>query len=161
MADMMTPEQRSRCMANIGSKNTNPEINVRRIAHAAGYRFRLHRRDLPGAPDLVFPARRRIVFVHGCFWHRHPGCRLASEPKTKADFWQAKFERNVSRDAASEAALIADGWSVLTIWECETRQPDSVAARLREFLGPPGSTEAGRPRHIQKACCSDCADRSA
>lgn len=127
---------RSALMSRIHGKNTKPELVVRRLAHALGYRFRLHRRDLPGSPDLVFPGRKKVVFVHGCFWHRHPGCRRATTPKTRMEFWLAKFARNVERDVRKEMELIAAGWEVLVIWECETRDPDVLAATLRAFLEP-------------------------
>ena len=130
---------RSALMSRIRGKDTRPEMVVRRLAHAMGYRFRLHRRDLPGSPDLVFPRRKAVVFVHGCFWHRHPSCRMASTPKTRAEFWADKFARNVVRDAAATTALEAAGWRVLTVWECETRTPGVVTDRLRAFLGPPNA----------------------
>lgn len=133
-------------MALVKGKHTKPELRVRRRAHALGYRFRLHRRDLPGSPDLVFPGRRAVVFVHGCFWHRHPepGCWRARLPKSRLDFWVPKLEANVARDAASLAALEALGWRVLTVWECETTPSRRAAldARLRAFLGPPGGAGA-------------------
>ena len=125
---------RSALMARVRGKDTKPEMVVRRVAHALGYRFRLHRRDLPGSPDLVFPNRRKVIFVHGCFWHRHPGCRRATTPKTRAEFWLAKFERNVERDVRKEIELMAAGWEVLVIWECETRDPDGISSKLRIFL---------------------------
>lgn len=135
-------------MARVKSKDTRPELVVRRLAHAAGYRFRLHRRDLPGVPDLVFPARGRIIFVHGCFWHRHevPGCWRSRLPKSRQAFWLAKLEGNVARDARCMAALAALGWLVMVVWECETipsRRPE-LAARLRAFLGEHGAqSDAG------------------
>lgn len=132
--DVVTPERRSAIMSRIRGKNTKPELIVRRLVHAMGYRFRLHRRDLPGSPDLVFPSRHKVVFVHGCFWHRHEGCRKSSMPKTRAEFWAEKFRRNVERDAENYAALEQVGWSHLVIWECETSDLDSLSARLQEFL---------------------------
>lgn len=111
---------------------------VRRAAHRLGYRFRLHRRSLPGRPDLVFPSRRAVIFVHGCFWHRHEGCRKTSMPKTRIEFWQAKFARNVERDAQAQERLAAAGWRVLVIWECETAKPDQIDAILVGFLGARG-----------------------
>ena len=125
-------------MSRVCGKDTKPEMIVRRLAHRLGYRFALHRKDLPGSPDLVFPSRHKVVFVHGCFWHRHPGCRRASTPKTRRDFWDAKFTRNVERDARKERELRQAGWDVLTIWECQTRDVDRLTEALREFLGPPG-----------------------
>jgi DNA mismatch endonuclease (patch repair protein) len=132
--DNLTSAQRSAHMARIRATDTGPEMVVRRAAHALGLRFRLHRRDLPGSPDLVFPGRRRTLFVHGCYWHRHPGCRLAYSPKSNTDFWQAKFNRNVARDAAAIAALQAAGWQADVIWECETRRPETIPDRLRSLL---------------------------
>ena len=125
---------RSALMSRVGRKNTKPEMTVRRVAHALGYRFRLHRSDLPGCPDLVFPARKKAIFVHGCFWHRHPGCRLASTPKTRAEFWSAKFSRNVRRDADVILCLENSGWACLVIWECQTRDPIALVQYLRDFL---------------------------
>ena len=123
-------------MRSVKQKNTGAEMVVRRLVHAMGARYHLHRRDLPGRPDLVFPRRRLCIFVHGCFWHRHPGCRLASTPGTNVEFWQEKFGRNVERDARKEAELRATGWSVEIVWECETRIPESLTIRLRALLFP-------------------------
>ncbi|MFN3615185.1 MAG: very short patch repair endonuclease [Rubrimonas sp.] len=120
-------------MARIGSKNTAPELAVRRAAHAAGFRFRLHRRDLPGTPDLVFPRFRAAIFVHGCFWHGH-GCTKGRLPKSRADYWYPKIEANRARDAAKSASLDAAGWRVLTIWQCETADPAGLSALIRTFL---------------------------
>ncbi|WP_366940830.1 very short patch repair endonuclease [uncultured Amaricoccus sp.] len=130
---------RSAQMRLVRGKDTGPEMVVRRLAHGLGYRFRLHRRDLPGAPDLVFAGRRGIVFVHGCFWHRHgdPGCWRARLPKSRPEFWVPKLSANAARDASVEAALRADGWEVLVIWECETTptRRRALAERLDGFLG--------------------------
>lgn len=134
MADSLTPEARSRNMAKIRGRDTGPEMRVRRAAHALGLRFRLYRRQLPGTPDLVFPGRRVALFVHGCFWHRHPGCRFATTPKTRADFWQAKFEGNVARDARKEDELRLAGWMPVTIWECETRDPDQLRDIIQDRI---------------------------
>lgn len=134
MADSLTPEARSRNMAKIRGRDTGPEMRVRRAAHALGLRFRLCRRQLPGTPDLVFPGRRVALFVHGCFWHRHPGCRFATTPKTRADFWQAKFEGNVARDARKEDELRLAGWMPVTIWECETRDPDQLRDIIQDRI---------------------------
>lgn len=123
-------------MRSVKQKNTGAEMIVRRIAHAMGARYQLHRKDLPGRPDLVFPGRRLCIFVHGCFWHRHGGCRLASTPKTNVEFWQEKFTRNVERDIRKEAELRAAGWDVVTVWECETRSPELLSTRLRALLFP-------------------------
>ncbi|MEM9373392.1 MAG: very short patch repair endonuclease [Planctomycetota bacterium] len=134
MSDVLTAEQRSRCMSAIGSKDTRPERIVRSIAHRLGYRFRLHRSDLPGKPDLAFPGRKKAVFVHGCFWHQHPGCRYATRPATRASFWAAKLDGNSARDIRVQAELERLGWGVLVVWECETRDPERVARRLVAFL---------------------------
>jgi DNA mismatch endonuclease (patch repair protein) len=134
MPDVHSREQRSRNMAAIKGKNTKPEMIVRRLAHKLGYRFRLHRRDLPGCPDLAFPSLRRVIFVHGCFWHMHD-CRYGCVvPRTNASFWQAKRRSNVDRDERQMAALRRDGWRVLVVWECETRDPAALSRRLVRFL---------------------------
>lgn len=134
MADILTTNQRSSLMAHIQGKNTKPELIVRRIVHALGYRFRLHRRDLPGSPDLVFPRLHKIIFVHGCFWHRHAECRYAYSPKSNTVFWEAKFLANVTRDRAALSKLQRLGWSVLVIWECETANHSVLTSRLSSFL---------------------------
>ena len=121
-------------MSRIRSRDTAPELVVRRIAHGLGYRFRLHRRDLPGSPDIVFPRYRAVILVHGCFWHRHPGCKYASTPKTRTQFWETKFEKNVIRDGRAEAALRKMGWRVLVVWECETKDGEALASRIEAFL---------------------------
>ncbi|MEQ7153838.1 very short patch repair endonuclease [Brevundimonas aurifodinae] len=135
--DSLTTAARSERMSRVRGKNTGPELAVRRLIHGLGYRFRLHRRDLPGTPDLVFPGRRRVIFVHGCFWHRHPdpGCRLARMPKSRQDYWGPKLEGNRVRDLRKEAALAEAGWDVMTIWECELRDMGSLENRIRTFLG--------------------------
>ena len=127
-------------MASVRGKHTRPEMLVRRIAHALGYRFRLHRPDLPGRPDLTFPGRRKVVMVHGCFWHQHPdpACRAAAMPKTRQEYWHPKLEANIVRDARALDRLAALDWDVLVIWECELRDVLAVAKRLVAFLGPPG-----------------------
>lgn len=121
-------------MRRVRSKNTTPEMRVRRLVHGMGYRYRLHAKDLPGSPDLTFRSRKKVVFVHGCYWHRHPGCRRASTPSTRRDYWQAKFDRNKARDAAAQAALEADGWDVLVVWECETKDEKELRGILSSFL---------------------------
>lgn len=132
--DIVSPQRRSEMMSGIRGRDTKPEIAVRRLAHRLGYRFRLHRRDLPGTPDLVFPGRKKVIFVHGCFWHRHPGCRFAYQPKSNVGKWQAKFEANVARDARVREELARIGWDVLTIWECETADLDMLTNKLATFL---------------------------
>lgn len=121
-------------MSRVRSANTGPEIRVRKILHRLGYRFRLHRRDLPGTPDIVLPAYDSIVLVHGCFWHRHDRCRDASTPSTRIRFWKKKFAENVTRDAKKTAALRALGWKVLIVWECELRDEGALAEKLKGVL---------------------------
>ncbi len=130
---------RSSLMKKVRQRDTKPEMVVRRVAHTLGYRFRVQRRDLPGSPDLVFPARGKAILVHGCFWHRHPGCRYASTPKNNLEFWTDKFARNVERDVRKARELRQLGWDVMAIWECETRNAEALESKLAEFLGPPGA----------------------
>lgn len=132
--DTLTPAQRSERMSRVRGRDTKPEMVVRRLLHARGYRYRLHARDLPGRPDLVFPARRKVIFVHGCFWHRHEGCALARMPKSRLDFWQAKLEGNRERDQRKLRDLAARGWRAMVVWECELRDLPGLAVRLEEFL---------------------------
>lgn len=127
-------EVRSRTMRAVHSKNTTPELTLRRLLHRAGYRFRLHRKDLPGSPDLVFPGRRAVVFVHGCFWHGHKCKRGARAPKSNVDYWSAKITRNIARDARSLEALQAAGWRAAIVWECELKDAQAVLARIAVFL---------------------------
>src|SRR5690606_37139335 len=121
MTDIVSPVVRSRMMSRVRGKHTLPELIVRRALHSAGYRFRLHKRELPGNPDIVLRRRKVAIFVHGCFWHRHPGCRFATTPATRPDFWKDKFEKNVLRDGDARDALRLAGWRVLTCWECATK----------------------------------------
>ena len=139
MTDIMDSQRRSAMMARIRGRNTAPELAVRRIAHRMGLRFRLHRKDLPGRPDLVFPKHQLAVFVHGCFWHRHEGCKYAYTPKSRIAFWMEKFSANVARDARQEAALKALGWRVLVIWECETGDEEAVERKLATVIHCEGS----------------------
>lgn len=134
MADKISPERRSANMRQIRSRDMKPEVAVRRIVHAMGYRYRLHRRDLPGKPDLVFGPRRAVIFVHGCFWHQHD-CRDGHSPRSNTAYWGEKLRRNAERDAAHVAALSAMGWRVLVIWECQVRDRDAVAQAVADFLG--------------------------
>lgn len=136
MADTRTTEQRRHIMQSVKGRNTGPEMAVRRLLHRAGYRYRLHVKNLPGTPDIVLAGRRKIVFVHGCFWHGH-GCRIGRPPKSKLDFWGAKIEGNRSRDARKEGELRALGWDVLTVWQCEIGNAEALASRLGSFLGDP------------------------
>lgn len=132
-------EERSAIMRAVPGKDSKPEMVVRRALHRLGYRFRLHRSDLPGTPDIVLAKRRVAIFVHGCFWHRHTGCRLASSPRTRVEFWQTKFDRNVQRDAIVAQKLDALGWRVLVIWECATRDPARVSELLEREFGCPAT----------------------
>lgn len=135
MTDRLTPERRSWLMSRVPAKNTGAEMRVRSAAHRRKLRFRIHRKDLPGTPDLVFPKWRIAMFVHGCFWHRHPGCKKTSTPKSREEFWQEKFDRNVLRDRKNEEALRALGWRTEIVWECETKSPEILAARLDGIFG--------------------------
>jgi DNA mismatch endonuclease (patch repair protein) len=121
-------------MARVRAKNSRPELAVRKIVFALGYRYRLHARALPGCPDLVFRPRRKVIFVHGCFWHRHSNCALARMPKSRVDFWTTKLEGNRNRDERNKRSLAREGWKVLTIWECQLRDTTRLAARIRRFL---------------------------
>jgi len=135
------PDARRRNMAAISGRDTKPERTLRRILHSLGYRFRLHRRDLPGRPDIVLPGRRKVIFINGCFWHRH-GCRNSVLPRARREWWEAKLSRNVERDIANVAALKAQDWSVLTVWECEMDNAARLSKIIQSFLGPPGSLAA-------------------
>ena len=141
MTDIVDPQTRSRLMSGIRSENTRPELIVRRLLHADGFRYRLHDRSLPGSPDLVFRSLRTAVFVHGCYWHRHPGCRLAYQPKSRTEFWEKKFADNARRDRAAQKELRRLGWTVIVVWECQTRAGElqwllqelrSIRARTRK-----------------------------
>ncbi|MFH1871979.1 MAG: very short patch repair endonuclease [Pseudomonadota bacterium] len=132
--DRMTTEQRSRLMSRIRSKDTAPELTVRSVAHRLGYRFRLHGKDLPGKPDLVFRSRMKVIFVHGCFWHGHT-CRKGRLPETRADFWLTKIQTNKARDRRVRRKLNSLGWSCLTIWECQIKHPDLLESKLKCFFG--------------------------
>ncbi len=130
MTDRIAHEHRSWNMSRIRSRDTSPELKVRSLLHRLGYRFRLHRRELPGSPDIVLPRYRTTVFVHGCFWHRHHRCRLAYQPKTRVEFWKKKFAENVKRDALNVKALESGGWRVIVVWECELKDVHSLKSRL-------------------------------
>lgn len=137
MVDRVSPETRSKTMRAIRSKDTKPELAIRRLVHGMGYRYRLHRHDLPGRPDLVFPGRRKVLFVHGCFWHSHPdpNCKRSHRPKTNRKYWGPKLRRNRDRDRENRARLLELGWSSLVIWECEVAADEGLADRILEFLG--------------------------
>ncbi|MDE3265842.1 MAG: very short patch repair endonuclease [Acidobacteriota bacterium] len=135
--DTLTARERSERMGRIRSKDTKPEMRVRRLVHGLGYRYRLHAKDLPGRPDLVFRSRRKVVFVHGCFWHRHEGCagnRIPKSPERRA-FWQEKLDGNARRDQMNQVALRGMGWEVLVVWECETKNLERLTDRVTAFLG--------------------------
>lgn len=132
--DKFSANLRSENMRRIRSSGTRPEMLVRRLALGMGYRFRLHRKDLPSKPDLVFASRRKVIFVHGCFWHQHPGCREGPAPSSNEGYWKPKLARNVERDASALAALTGAGWEVLVMWECETKDRASLQKRLCDFL---------------------------
>ncbi len=132
--DRISPNARSLLMAAVRPKDTTPEIRVRKVLHAMGVRFRLHRTDLPGSPDVVLPSRRVVIFVHGCFWHRHRRCSKATTPKANRSFWIEKFVANTKRDSKAAKALSKMRWKVITIWECETKDPITLEKTLRESL---------------------------
>jgi DNA mismatch endonuclease, patch repair protein len=134
VTDRLSPAERSARMRLIRKRDTSPELAVRRVAHALGLRFRLHRHGLPGTPDLVFPRLRKAILVHGCFWHQHKGCRLARQPKSRPDYWLPKLAGNIARDRKSRRALKMAGWTSLVIWECETRDLARLRATLQRFL---------------------------
>jgi DNA mismatch endonuclease (patch repair protein) len=130
-----TAEQRSRIMRAVKGADTTPELAVRRLAHSMGYRFRLHRKDLPGKPDLTFPKLRKVIFVHGCFWHGHHCARGARVPVHNRDYWTRKVARNMERDMSAQSALRSSGWKSLVVWECEIKDQDRLRRALRRFLG--------------------------
>jgi len=132
--DHVDANTRSRIMRAVRSTDTQPELAVRKIVHALGFRYRLHDTALPGKPDLVFPSRHKVLFVHGCFWHRHKGCRYTTSPKTHKAFWNAKFEANVRRDRSAARKLRRLGWGVMTVWQCQLKRPERLGERLYEFL---------------------------
>jgi len=149
--DKLTPERRSRNMGRIGSKDTRPEMLVRRLVHALGCRYRLHVKDLPGKPDLVFRSRKKVIFVHGCFWHQHANeqCPIRIVPSSNKGYWAPKLRRNGARDAENLASLKKLGWKTLVVWECELRQDAEAAGRrMKRFLGPPGSQNVGNRKRV-------------
>ena len=147
MTDIVDQQTRSRMMSGIRGKNTKPELALRRALHARGFRFRLPSGKVYGRPDLVLPKHRAVVFVHGCFWHRHEGCRYATVPATRPEFWRAKFDANVARDNAIRTRLLENGWRVATVWECALRKPERLNNVVRVFeewlLGTEGQIEIG------------------
>ena len=135
MTDSVSKAERSRIMSRIHGRDTKPELVVRSLVHRMGYRFRLHRADLPGKPDLVLPRHRKVIFVHGCFWHGHEGCARSRRPSSNVSFWSRKLDGNIARDARLERELKLADWRVLIVWECETWEPGKLGRRLRRFLG--------------------------
>ncbi|WP_080757137.1 very short patch repair endonuclease [Ectopseudomonas khazarica] len=132
--DIVSKEVRSRMMAGIRGNNTAPEMKVRKLLHRHGFRFRLHPRELPGRPDVVLPRYRVCIFIHGCFWHRHPGCRFATHPRTREEFWRLKFDQNVKRDLRNRNELLQQGWRVFELWECGIRKPEAEMNWLLEAV---------------------------
>lgn len=141
--DTLSRAERSERMSRVRSKDTRPELLVRRLTHAAGFRYRLHDKRLPGRPDMVFRGRRKVVFVHGCFWHRHsnPDCKLARMPKSRLDFWKPKLDANRERDKRVQGELAHEGWETLIVWECETRRKECLKNKIIAFL------EGNKDRH--------------
>lgn len=135
MSDTLTPEQRSERMSRVRDRGGKAEMTVRRLVHSLGYRYRLHVSGLPGRPDILLPRHRKIIFVHGCFWHRHDDCRLARLPKSRLDFWVPKLQRNRERDMDAIRSLTKLGWLVLVVWECEVRDREKLIEKLTNFLG--------------------------
>jgi DNA mismatch endonuclease, patch repair protein len=154
MADTISALARSQLMARIRGKDTKPEMVVRALLHGLGYRYRLHARDLPGQPDILFRSRQKAVFINGCFWHWHSraSCKIARLPKSRTDYWLAKFTRNRARDQRTINELRQSGWKVLVIWECETRQPERLAPKLTRFLGQVRLRRPGRAN--ERLSCS-------
>lgn len=136
MTDVFSPEKRSEVMSRIKGRNTKPEKTVRSLLHRLGYRYRLHRKDLPGKPDIVLPKYKAVIFVHGCFWHRHNDCSFAYNPKCRSEFWANKFALNVARDNQVKSELEKLGWQVIVVWECELRYPNQVSFKLDSRLRP-------------------------
>lgn len=149
MVDTLSVGERSRVMSLVRGKNTRPEMLDRRLLHGAGFRYRLHDATLPGKPDLVFSRKRKVIFVHGCFWHRHQDCDLARIPKSNQAFWLAKLEGNKIRDESNQRKLQDAGWSTLVVWECELRDLEALERRLRQFLAVSAVPPRDRPTHLR------------
>jgi len=143
--DVVSKEVRSRMMANIRGSNTIPEMKVRKLLHKHGFRYRLHPRELPGRPDIVLPRYRLCIFIQGCFWHRHAGCKYATNPRSREDFWQAKFEQNVKRDIRNRNELLQQGWRVFELWECGIRKPEAEITWLLEAVPNPDLQQISWP----------------
>ncbi|WP_040382308.1 DNA mismatch endonuclease Vsr [Dethiosulfovibrio peptidovorans] len=142
MTDTVSTKKRKVIMSRVRGKDTKPEMAVRRWLHAHGFRFRLHRRDLPGSPDIVLPKYRTVIFVNGCFWHRHRGCPRTTTPKTHKDFWEKKFQANISRDIANEDRLRCLGWRVLIVWECRTKRDEDIEDALNDLIASKNSIDS-------------------
>lgn len=134
MTDVFTKEKRSRIMSRVKGRDTKPEILVRSLVHRMGFRFRIHRRDLPGTPDMVLPRHAKVIFVHGCFWHGHKRCPRSKRPTTNMDFWNRKLDVNIKRDKAFQGKLRSRGWKVMVIWQCETQRPEKLMRKFERFL---------------------------
>lgn len=134
MADVFSKEKRSWIMSRVKGRDTKPEIIVRSLVHRMGFRFRIHRKDLPGNPDIVLPRHSKVIFVHGCFWHGHKGCSRSKRPTTNTTFWNEKLDKNITRDKRFRKQLRSKGWKVLVVWECETRKPEKLLKKLERFL---------------------------
>lgn len=156
--DRISPEHRSWNMSRIRGANTTPEIRVRKLLHGMGFRFRLHRKDLPGSPDIVLPKHKTVILVHGCFWHRHEGCRYAYTPKSREFFWVQKFADNVERDRSQERALRALGWQVAVVWECQTKHQSTLTASILQTLRQHATDQMlqSECRRTQEASLVDC-----
>lgn len=134
MTDVFNKEKRSRIMSRVKGRDTKPEIMVRSLVHRMGFRFRIHRSDLPGKPDMVLPRHGKIIFVHGCFWHGHKGCPRSKRPTTNMDFWNKKLDVNIKRDKVFQGKLRSGGWKVMVIWQCETQRPEKLLRKFERFL---------------------------
>ena len=154
--DTVSREARSHNMAQIKSRGTKPEITVRRLLHGMGYRFRLHRRDLPGCPDIAFISKQKAIFVNGCFWHQHPSCSKGRIPDSNREYWVTKLARNAARDAKNAALLAGMGWDVMTVWECQLKQLENVADELVAFMESPLS-QTGT---VKDALCQNSAENT-
>lgn len=134
MGDVFSAEKRSWIMSRVKARDTEPELIVRSMIHRMGFRFRINREDLPGKPDIVLPRHRKVIFIHGCFWHGHPGCSRSKRPLTNREFWDKKIDGNIERDKRAQRELLSMGWRVLTVWQCQTRDRDKLLSELEEFL---------------------------
>lgn len=134
MTDIVSRSKRKEMMSSVKQRHTKPEIAVRKILHRHGFRFRLHNKKLPGTPDIVLPKHKAVIFVHGCFWHQHEGCRKSRRPTSNVEFWNEKLDRNIVRDNQKESELKNSGWKVLTLWDCEIKNEDSLIEKVKNFL---------------------------